>query len=124
MGYGEVGGNQSVHWKMVHENTLKPTRSPKGRGKQAELFADNDERNHDQIRGRDPIAYEDIGRKGGHQGKFRVILRFDSLKEAREAGVGEKVVKQGRFYFLIVDVPARFRYDPEANQPFEVRVRW
>lgn len=125
MGYGEFSGNQSVHWKMVHENeTVDRNSLQSTRGKQPRPPADTDDRRNDQIRGRDPIGYENIGRKGGHAGKFRVVLRFDSLKEAREAGVEDKVVKEGRKYFLIVDVPARYRKDPEDDQPAEVRVRW
>jgi len=125
VGYGEFSGNQSVHWKMVYENDITERNSSRlGRGKQPGPPANADERRSDQIRGRDPIEYESIGRKGGHPGKFRVVLRFDSLKEARDAGVGDKVVKEGRKYFLIVDVPARDREDVEDDQPAEVRIRW
>lgn len=125
MGYGEFSGNQSVHWKMVHENDITEKNSSQpARGKQPRPPTNTDERRNDQIRGRDPIGYESIGRKGGHPGKFRVVLRFDSLKEAREAGVEDKVAKEGRKYFLVVDVPARNREDAEDDQPAEVRVRW
>jgi hypothetical protein len=123
MGYGEVSGNQSVHWKMVHENPV--SRKPAARAKtrrrsQAPGPVD------DEIKGRDPIPFDDIGVRGGHKGKFRVTLRFDTKAQAIAAAIrlAQTVKRVNEKYLLVVDVPAINRPSPDVNPPAEVQVEW
>ena len=123
MGYGEVSGNQSVHWKMVHENPV--SRKPAGRAKTRQPTGAPEALN-DEIKGRDPIPYEDIGVKGGHKGKFRVILRFDTKAQAMAAAIqiARTVKRVNEKYLLVVDVPAINRPSPDVDPPAEVQVEW
>ena len=123
MGYGEIGGGGSVYWTMVHEN---PVRDPKptGRAKTRQLN-DAPRAMDDEIKGRDPIPYEDIGVKGSHKGKFRVTLRFDTQAQAVAAALRlGKVKKVNEKYVLVVDVPAIKRPSPDVDPPAEVQVEW
>jgi hypothetical protein len=123
MGYGEVSGNQSVHWKMVHENPVsrKPTPRAKTRRRSQVPGALDDE-----IKGRDPIPFDDIGVKGGHKGKFRVTLRFDTKAQAIGAAIrlAQTVKRVNEKYLLVVDVPAINRPSPDVDPPAEVQVEW
>lgn len=122
MGYGEVSGNQSVHWKMVHENPV--IRKSAARAKTRQV-SDPPRSMNDEIKGRDPIPYEDIGVKGGHKGKFRVTLRFDTRAQAVAAALRlGKVEKVNEKYLLVVDVPAINRPSPDVDPPAEVQVEW
>jgi hypothetical protein len=109
MGYGEYTGNQSVHWSVVHHN---------GTGRPG------------AIRGRDPIAFEDIGRdsaRGLAPGKFRVRLRYGSFEEASKALASASVTERKGSYFLVFDVPVVNRSEDKvepADPPSEVRVDW
>ena len=124
MGYGEVSGNQSVHWKMVHENPVKVGKST-ARAK-AQQPNDSPGTLDDEIKGRDPIRYGDIGVKGGHKGKFRVTLRFDTKAEAVAAAtqVARTIKKVDDKFFLVIDVPVINRPNPDVDPPAEVQVEW
>ena len=109
MGYGEYTGNESVHWSVVHHNgTARPG----------------------AIRGRDPIAFQEIGADAGRglkQGRFRVRLRYETLAEASEALASASVTEGKGGYFLVFDVPAVNRSEDKvepADPPSEVRVDW
>jgi hypothetical protein len=80
----------------------------------------------DEIKGRDPIPYGDIGAKGDHKGKFRVTLRFDTRAQAVAAAaqVARTIKKVNEKYFLVVDVPSVKRPNPDADPPAEVQVEW
>lgn len=123
MGYGEVGGGGSVYWKMVHENPRvgKSTARTKTRRPNDAPGALDDE-----IKGRDPIPFENIGVKGGHRGKFRVTLRFDTKAQAVAAAIrlAETVKKVNEKYLLVVDVPAINHPSPDVDPPAEVQVEW
>jgi hypothetical protein len=109
MGYGEYTGNMSVHWEVVHHNgTIRPGR----------------------IRGRDPIAFQDIGVDTGRSlrpGSFRVRLRFGTFAEANTALVAASVTEDNGNFYLHFDVPAVNRTEDKvepADPPSEVRVDW
>jgi hypothetical protein len=86
--------------------------------------------------GRDPIAFDQIGRgsHGGknHPGLLRITVRFkgpnttvtplvDDVKarvEAYDRTPGQKD------WILTIDVPAIPRGGPDEDQPFEVMVDW
>ncbi len=122
MGYGEVSGNQSVHWKMVHENPVSRKSAARAKTRQSN---DAPGAGDDVIRGRDPIPYEDIGVKGGHKGTFRVTLRFDTKTQAVAAALRlGKIKKVNEKYLLVVDVPAIRRPSPDVDPPAEVQVEW
>lgn len=124
MGYGEVSGNQSVHWKMVHENPVIRKAAP--RAKARRRSSDDQGAIDDIIRGRDPIRFEDIGVKGGHKGKFRVTLRFDTKAQAIAAALrlAPTIKKVNEKYLLVIDVPAINRPSPDVDPPAEVQVEW
>jgi hypothetical protein len=100
----------SVHWAVVHHNgTARPG----------------------AIRGRDPIAFQDIGVDAARSltpGKFRVRLRYGTLAEASQALSAASVTEDGKgSYFLVFDVPAVNRTEDKvepAEPPSEVRVDW
>jgi hypothetical protein len=109
MGEGQFTGNHSVHWSVVHHNnTPRPG----------------------AIRGRDPIAFEDIGKdssRGLQPGNFRVRLRYGSFAEANAALTSASVQQDGDNYFLVFNVPAVYRDEDKvepADPPSEVKVDW
>lgn len=115
MGYGEVAGNESVHWTMVHEVDGVP---------------------QTEVNGRDGIKFKQIGikkRRGKvrreHPGQFRVSLRYADEAVARQALASARVVydKQIGMWVVALDVPAIARkaaaMDPVTPAP-EVRVDW
>lgn len=153
MGYGEVAGNESVHWTVVHEDEdtgapkkLKLRQLPAGEAAR-HAGATEDEKElvnlgDAEVRGRDGIAFARIGRgrrrgaagervaQKDHPGCFRVRLRF--LKRADAAQAAAAAVKSleqvDGMWVLTLDVPAVARtaaqMNPEPNPPAEVRVDW
>jgi hypothetical protein len=121
MGYGEVAGNASVHWTVVHEDDLG--------------------RETGSVRGRDPIRFESIGSKKGKQAgarrapakslfskpSYRVRLMYASKDDAQRAKVSAEIVERDGAVFLVLSVPAvkrrKERVDP-PHPPAEVRVDW
>ncbi len=122
MGYGEVVGNASVHWKVCHEDE---------RGRETTT-----------VRARDPIDFEDIGAKSNKKGvaakraaakslfskpSFKVRLRYATKDEAQRAKDSAQIVQQGDSYFLLLAVPAVKRKADKvepAQPPAEVRIDW
>jgi len=122
MGYGEVVGNESVHWTVVYEDDGRETGS---------------------VRGRDPISFGEIGAKGGKgrtlarksapvktfgsKPNFRVQLRFATQEEAERARQSAEIVKVDGVWALQVAVPAvrrkKSQVDP-PKPPAEVRIDW
>jgi hypothetical protein len=117
MGYGEVVGNESVHWTVVYEDeTGKETGS---------------------VRGRDPIRFGTIGTKPvkkRHASKiltakptFRVRLMFPTREAALRAKEAAEVVEIDGSVFLLINAPAvrrkKERVEP-PQPPAEVRVDW
>ena len=149
MGYGEVIGNQSVHWRIVHEDYTAAAgdAQPSGQVRRARLGADaqvpgseaeaagNLEVLDFEARGVDRIDFDEIGKGNGkknHPGKFRVVLRFENQDDAAaalKAATVTPVQVDGRtMYVLQFDVPAIRRRGPDvgppATPPSEVRVDW
>jgi hypothetical protein len=121
MGYGEVVGNESVHWTVVYEDDGRETGS---------------------IRGRDPIKFGAIGAKGkkrllARKGEpvktlfakpnFRVQMRFATQEDAERARQAAQIVKVDGAWALQVGVPAvrrkKAQVDP-PTPPAEVRIDW
>jgi hypothetical protein len=123
MGYGEMAGNGSVHWKFDHEDEKGEMsfRKEKGRPKgRHEMKFDGA-----RVMGRDP-APNGIGKKANKKGYFDVRLRFASrvdaereLKEALEQGK-----EDDGYFFVHVDVKAADPTNDPDKAPAEVRVDW
>jgi hypothetical protein len=129
MGGGDngTGGNGSVYWKTTHydDNQQKRRMRPKGVGQphgNDEIDLDRDE-----ALGRDAgTAVAEVGARLGHQGFFRVTLRYRTMEEAQQAGAWVAAnVRPGPGGFLLeVRVPVIDRQAPMDNPPFEVMVEW
>jgi hypothetical protein len=122
MGYGEVVGNESVHWTVIHEDEFG--------------------RETASVRGRDPIKFTSIGAKGRKgllakkaapvktllaKPNFRVQMRFPTQEEAERARQAAQIVKVDGAWALQVAVPAvrrkKAQVDP-PTPPAEVRIDW
>src|SRR5512134_2780145 len=113
MGYGEVIGNASVHWTVVHEDELG--------------------RETGSVRGRDPIRFESIGSKKGTKRvaaaksapakslfakpSFRVRLMYSSKDDAQRAKVSAEIVERDGAVFLVLSVPAVKRRKERVDPP-------
>ena len=145
MGFGEVVGNESVHWTIGHEEHGSPGAARtrlKGagpvQGVENLVVADFD------AKGSDKVPFDQIGRGRGnkqHQGSFRVELRFTSQLAAERALGAAKVIPSGPpgagsggpgqsgggTWVIAIDVPAVNRQagqvDP-PSPPAEVRIDW
>jgi hypothetical protein len=126
MGHGEYVGNMSVHWNIVHEDE---------KGEAVKLSARAGERTSPQkghdvhvengVRGKDPVAVADVGRRKGHSGHFRVRLRFERMPDARQvAAAAQNVMFEDGMYVVVLDVPVIQRADADDPPPAEVRVDW
>jgi hypothetical protein len=118
MGYGEVVGNESVHWTVVYE--------------------DEGGRETGSVKGRDPIKFTSIGSKRASKkrllaklvlGKpnFRVRLMYATKEAAQRAKDSAEIVESQGSYFLLLNAPAvrrrKEKVDP-PTPPAEVRVDW
>ena len=99
-GYGEVGGNGSLHWK-----TVNGTRAV-------------------ELESSVPFKVGDVGADKGHPGRFRVQLRYPSLAEAEAARTALPIRSENGIVFVDIDVPALARESMQQNPPAEVRVNW
>lgn len=132
MGYGELVGNRSVHWRVRHEDAKGDKKPIKHQSSQAErgkaMMDDGDTVSivHDECCGRDTINPTDIGKKHGHEGQFLVTLRYRTMAEASAAGnwVAKNVRPGAGGYYLTVTVPAIVRDNPDENLPAEIRIDW
>ena len=124
MGYGEVVGNASVHWTVVHE--------------------DEAGRETGSVRGRDPVRFEDIGARSpkkralakskSAQAKifwskpnFGVRLMFPTRELAQRAKEQAEIVERDGVFYLVLSVPAVKRKAERVNPPqppAEIRVDW
>ena len=152
MGYGEYLGGGSVHWRVVHEeyeDTDAASAPTAGRGRKrrtararlrtenvppdvpAQHVANLDVLDY-EARGIDTVTFGQIGKCNGskdHEGRFRVQMRFQTLKEARAAAkAAQKITRFEDMYVVTVDVPVIERTDeqvgPPPDPPSEVRVDW
>ena len=126
MGFGEVIGNQSVHWRVAHEDHGKPG-AGRTRLKQANAPVQGVENLtvlDFEAKGADRVPFNNIGQGGGnkqHLGKFRVELRFTSSEDANAALRAAAVRQQGQAWVITLDVPAINRpagdVDPVTRPP-------
>jgi hypothetical protein len=128
MGYGEVGGNQSVHWRIVHEDSDGAPKRLNRHEKDGTPEPDTIKFGHD-VEGHDSIRYEQIGNKQTPFGDprpqyFRVRLRYQSEAEAEAARQQARVVTVNGTAFLVLDVLAINRKNPKGDPPAEVRIDW
>ena len=112
MGYGEFGGNGSVHWRIGHEGREigeAPKRRP---GKREGHYV-----------GRDPIPNNEVGITNGSKkaGYFRVDITYPDAAQAEAAA--RLIEVQGNSVVMYVKAntatPA-----PGAEAPTQVRVSW
>jgi hypothetical protein len=111
MGSGELTGNQSVHWRIDHQNGNKPKvnqgnpNRPKG----------DDEVNVDSIvQGRDP-------KKATH---VDVRMRFKDEAEWQTALTGVKQETIDDNWYVTIRVPLLTRKAPDDPPPADVRLEW
>lgn len=126
MGYGEYTGNQSVHWAVMHEDDNGQAVKLAGRsGRSAHPTEAHDVNVDTGARGRDPVKPAEVGRRKGHQGNFRVMLRFEKQADARAAAAAaQNVTFEGGMYVLKLDVPVIERAAADDPPASEVRVDW
>lgn len=126
MGYGEVGGNGSVHWRIEHHDAAG-TKQNIGHGTGAApgnnqvTVAGGDAKGHDTLPG------AQIGERIGHDGYFMVTLRYRTMADAAAAGawVAQHVTPDAGGYFLKVKVPAMTdRTSVSDKLPYEIRIDW
>jgi hypothetical protein len=125
MGYGEVVGNESVHWEVAHEDDRGTTvglSSRQGRDKHPKVG--HDVHVEKCARGCDPIALGDVGRRKGHTGRYRVRLRFEREADAQAAAAAVQVRNEDGMYVVVVDVPVVHRKEPEDAPAAEIRIDW
>jgi hypothetical protein len=76
-------------------------------------------------KGCDPVGVNDVGRRKGHVGKYRVRLRFERIEDAKAAAARvAQVVNEDGMYVLVVDVPVIQRNEPEDAPAAEIRIDW
>lgn len=111
MGYGEVAGNGSVHWKFDHQAGSGKMKCKKARNRPKD--------DHE-------ITYEDVamGRDPATPGRFAVELRFESRQDAEDAKARAYIEEESGKFILKLSVNAVKRDDPDKDQPAEIRVRW
>jgi hypothetical protein len=125
MGYGEVVGNESVHWEVAHEDDRGTTvglSSKQGRGVHPKVG--HDVHVEKSARGCDPIALADVGRRKGHTGHYRVRLRFERQAEAQAAAAAVQVRQEDGLFVVVLDVPVIHRREPDDAPPAEIRIDW
>jgi hypothetical protein len=116
----------SVHWNIVHEDEKGAAVKLSARaGQRTSPKQGHDVHVEDGVRGKDPVAIADVGRRKGHSGHFRVRLRFERMQDARQvAAAAQNVMFEDGMYVLVLDVPVIQRADADDPPPSEVRVDW
>jgi hypothetical protein len=126
MGYGEVIGNASVHWTIVHEDDAGAPvalSSKRGHGHRHPKVG-HDVHVENDCRGCDPLSLDHVGERKGHGGSYRVTLRYVRKDDARAAAKKVKVVERNGMYELVLDVPVVRRAEPDDPPPPEIRIDW
>jgi hypothetical protein len=128
MGYGEVVGNESVHWTVVHEDEQgAPVSMARKQGAAASAHPKKAHHVHVDkgCKGCDPQALAEVGKRKGHTGRYRVRLRFERMTDAKEAAASlQHVMFEDGMYVLVLDVPVIHRHDPSDPPPAEIRIDW
>jgi len=105
MGYGEVGSNGSVHWKIGYDDG-------------ANAPADHSDY--------DTRKWEEIGKGKDHDGSFRVTARFKTPKAAQDAlTAAQQQLKATGGSVVVLDVGKRPK-KTEAGPTYlwELRIDW
>ncbi len=126
MGYGEVIGNASVHWTIVHEDEAgAPVALSSKPGQGRHPKRGHDVHVHNDCRGCDPLSLDRVGERKGHGGRYRVTLRFERMQDAEAAAAQIRQVEaRNGMYELVLDVPVVRRKDPDDAPPAEIRIDW
>jgi hypothetical protein len=124
MGYGEVVGNESVHWIVAHEDEAGAEVGLSLKREKGHAKVGHDVHVDNCACGCDPIHLADVGRRKGHKGRYRVRLRFKQLEDAEKAAEKVQVRKEDGMYVLVLDVPVIHRADPDEGPPAEIRIDW
>ena len=126
MGYGQYSGNMSVHWSVTHEDDKgQALKLAAQTGRSSHPTKAHDVNVDNGVRGRDPVSPPDVGKRKGHSGHFRVRLRFERMKDARDAAAAaQSVMLEDGMYVLVLDVPVIARAAADDPPPSEVRVDW
>jgi hypothetical protein len=126
MGYGEFVGNESVHWTMTHEDEEgTPVAMSSRQGHDFHPNTGHDVHVEKMARGCDPCRLDDVGRRKGHKGRYRVRLRFKRLEDAKAAlAAARDVMSEDGVYVIVLDVPVIRRKHADDPPPAEVRVDW
>ena len=126
MGYGEFVGNESVHWTLAHEDDEGAAVALSSRqGQAAHPKKGHDVHVEKTARGCDPLSLEDVGRRKGHAGRYRVRMRFARMEDAKAAlAAALEVTSEEGMYVVVVDVPVVHRKHAGDPPPPEIRVDW
>ena len=125
MGYGEIVGNASVHWTIVHEDdrgTPVALTSKRGQGRHPKTG--HDVHIHNDCRGCDPLSLDRVGQRKGHPGHYQVTARYERMQDAQAAAAQVQVVERNGMYELVLQVPVIRRADPDDAPPAEIRIDW
>jgi hypothetical protein len=125
MGNGEVSGNGSVYWSIDHEDGADLKVKDKDSSRPPKNGSTN-VHTKTKAMGRDPIRVDDVGKKKGHTGRFRVKLRFESNAAAQDAAKGATPFFDSvtGMWTLVLDIPVIARDEPDDGPASEVRVDW
>jgi hypothetical protein len=126
MGYGEFVGNESVHWTLAHEGDdgAEMKLSPRV-GHSSHPKKGHDVHADDCCRGCDPCKLDDVGRRKGHHGHYRVRMRFARREDAQAAlEAASRIRSEDGMYVVTLDVPVVRRAHASDPPPAEIRVDW
>jgi hypothetical protein len=125
MGYGEVVGNESIHWIVGHEDEKGAPvalSSKPGRGRHPKTG--HDVHVDETARGCDPMPLNTVGHRKGHPGRYRVKLRFQREQDAKAAVAAMQQTVESGMHVLVLDVPVVHRREPDDAPPPEIRIDW
>ena len=70
------------------------------------------------------MSLDKVGARKGHDGRYRVTLRYERMQDAEAAATQVQVVARDGMYELVLDVPVVRRADPDDAPPAEIRIDW
>ena len=129
MGSGEIGGNKSVHWTIVHHNRGGAPKSLNHRDRNRVPPTTNADPDtvavgDYQAEAVDPIEFSDIGtRQGLVAGHFKVTFHYASPSDAAAAAAQAAANVAGGAMVVYVPVVDR-TIAANANRPIEIKVEW
>jgi hypothetical protein len=98
MGYGEFGGNGSIHWKIGH-----------GIGNGSSFGS-----------GADPIPNANVGQGHGKQGEFQIEITYATADAAQKA----YAAAAPRANVITLNVVANTGNYPKGDVPTQIAVKW